>query len=108
MHERMEVLRSEHPDKPILVGELGSWAIRGLKTDYFPGEIYQAELIRTYWEGLRREPNVVGAFIWCFADSDVHRRFLWIYEFCEGYGLFDLHRRPKEAAETVRRLWTSR
>jgi hypothetical protein len=60
----MEMLRAEYPDRPILVGELGSWAIRGLKTDYFPGEPYQAELIRTYWEALEKESNFVGGFIW--------------------------------------------
>ncbi len=105
MHERMEALRAEYPDKPILAGELGSWAIRGLKTDYFPGETYQAELIRTYWEGFQKEPNFVGGFIWAFADSDVHRRFNWVYELRVSYGLFDLNRLPKEAVEMVRRLW---
>jgi len=105
MHERLETLRQDHPGKPILIGEFGSWAIRGLKTDHFPGELYQAALIRNYWEGLMKEPNVVGGFIWAFQDSDVHRRFLWDYEFRVAYGLYDLERRPKEAARTVRSIW---
>jgi len=108
MHERLEALRHDHPDKPILIGEFGSWAIRGLKTDHFPGELYQAALIRNYWEGLMKEPNVVGGFIWCFQDSDVHKRFLWDYEFRVAYGLYDLERRPKEAAKTVRSMWAPR
>ncbi len=105
MHERLDALRSKHPAKPILIGEFGSWAIRGLKTDHFPGETYQAELIRNYWEGLMKEANVVGGFIWVFQDSDVHRRFVWDYEFRIAYGLYDLNRRPKEAVETVRKMW---
>lgn len=108
MHERLDALRHDHPDKPILVGEFGSWAIRGLKTDHFPGELYQAALIRNYWEGLIKEPNVVGGFIWVFQDSDAHRRFLWDYEFRVAYGLYDLERRPKEAAKTVRSMWAAK
>lgn len=106
MHERLDELRAEHPRKPILAGEFGSWAIPGLMTDYFPGEEYQAALISNYWKALVEEPNVVGGFIWCFQDSDVHRRFEWDYEFRIAYGLFTLDRRPKRSAEVVRRMWT--
>jgi beta-glucuronidase len=105
MRERFDELRKEYPDRPILAGEFGSWAIRGLKTDYFPGEEYQARLIENYWKGLVREPNFVGGFIWCFQDSDVHRRFEWDYEFRIAYGLYDLERRPKESVDAVRRMW---
>ena len=107
MHEKLEGLRAEWPEKPILITEFGSWAIRGLKTEYFPGETYQAALIRNYWEGLQEEPNFIGGFIWCFQDSDEHRRWEWDYEFRVAYGLFDLDRRPKESVEAVRRMWSS-
>ena len=105
MHEKMEALRKRHPSKPILVTEFGSWAIRGLMTDYFPGELYQAALIKNYWEGLLQEENFVGAFIWCFQDSDEHRRWEWDYELRVAYGLFDLYRRPKESARMVKEMW---
>jgi len=105
MHERLEELRRRLPEKPILVTEFGSWAIRGLKTDYFPGEAYQAALLRNYWEGLLKEPNFVGGFIWCFQDSDEHRRFEWDYELRVAYGVYDLQRQPKEAAGTVAQMW---
>ncbi|MCP4645378.1 MAG: hypothetical protein GY851_33350 [bacterium] len=106
MHERMEELRAEYPDKPILVSEFGGWCVRGLKTDYFPGEPYQAALLRTYWEAMEQEENFVGGLVWAFADSDVHRRFKWIYELRCAYGVFDIHRNPKESVETLRELWT--
>jgi len=105
MHSRFEELRREQPSKPILVAEFGSWAIRGLRTDYFPGEDYQAVLIEEYWEALLKEPGFAGGFIWCYQDSDVHRRFEWDYEFRIAYGLYDLQRRPKESASVVRSLW---
>jgi hypothetical protein len=98
-------LRDEHPDKPILAGEWGSWCVRGVKTDYFPGETYQAEKIKVFWDQMMKEKNFVGGFIWCFADYDVHRRFLWVYEYRCAYGLFDYHRNPKEAAHVVRHMW---
>jgi len=106
MREKFVALRAEIPDKPILAGEWGSWCVRGVMTDYFPGEIYQAEKIRHLWEGMLTEPNFCGGFIWCFADYDVHRRFLWVHEYRCAYGLFDYHRRPKVAAHTVRKMWT--
>jgi beta-glucuronidase len=105
MHKRLETLREEHPDKPILIAEFGSWAVRGLKTDYFPGEAYQAALIKNYWDGFKDEPGVVGGFIWCFQDYDVHRRWKWVWELREGYGLYDMERRPKISAEVVREMW---
>ncbi|OQB35722.1 MAG: Beta-glucuronidase [Candidatus Latescibacteria bacterium ADurb.Bin168] len=108
IREKFEALRKDHPDKPILAGEWGSWCVRGVKTDYFPGEVFQAEKIRLFWETMREEENFIGGFIWCFADYDVHRRFLWVYEYRCAYGLFDYHRRPKEAAYAVRRMWTGK
>lgn len=105
MKEKLALLKKDHPDKPILVGEFGSWSVRGMMTDYFPGERYQAEKLKQMWEGMMEEPNFVGAFIWCFADYDVHRRFLWIYEYRCAYGLFDYRRRPKASAHVVREMW---
>ena len=107
MKRRLRLLRDRYPGKPILAGEFGSWAIRGMHTPYFPGEEYQAELIRAFWNGMKEIPGVAGGFIWCFADSDVHRRFEWVYELRVAYGLFDYHRRPKAAAAAVRELWAA-
>jgi beta-galactosidase/beta-glucuronidase len=105
IQEKLAVLRETHPGKPLLVTEFGSWALYGLKTDYFPGETYQAELLRTEWEAFMMEPDFAGGFVWCFADSDVHRHYSRIYEMRCAYGLFDLHRRPKESAAVMRALW---
>lgn len=106
IRERLQALRDRIPGKPILVTEFGSWALRGLHTDYFPGEAYQAELLRTFWETFAEMPDFAGGFVWCFADSDVHRKFTTIYEMRCAYGLYDLHRRPKQSAAVMRSLWT--
>ena len=105
MHERMNSLREMHPGKPILVSEFGQWSLRGFMTDYFPGEGYQAELLRQYWEAFLKEPNFIGGFIWCFADSDVHRKYTRIYEMRCAYGLYDIQRSPKQSARVMRELW---
>ncbi len=105
MHSKMEKLREMHPGKPILASEFGSWALWGFKADYFPGENYQAGLIRNYWEGLLEEEGFIGGFIWCFADSDVHRKYSTIYEMRCAYGIFDIYRRPKEAVRVMTEIW---
>lgn len=106
MHAQMEKLREMHPGKPILVSEFGCWALHGFKADYYPGEQYQAELLHHLWEGFREESNWMGGFIWCFADSDTHRKLSSIVEMRCAYGVFDIHRRPKEAVRVMTGLWT--
>ena len=98
--------REEIPDRPILAGEWGCWALRGMHTDYFPGEEYQAGVLTSVWHGMMEEDNFIGGFIWVFSDSDTHRRFLWPYEFRIAYGLFDVHRKPKASAFAMREIWT--
>jgi len=106
IHERLEALRARIPDKPILVAEFGKWTVRGLMTDYPYGEYFQAEKFKVEWEGFLKEPNFVGAFIWCFADYDLHRRYLFPSEYRIAYGVFDIKRRPKAVAHVIRELWT--
>jgi hypothetical protein len=105
IREKLDGLRKQVPDKPILVAEFGKWTIRGLLTPYPPGEEYHAAKLKSEWEEFLKEPGFVGAFIWVFADADVHRRFLWAPEFRVAYGLFDMRRRPKAAAFAVREMW---
>ena len=102
----LDALRQEQPNKPILISEFGSWCVRGLKTDYFPGEIYQAELLKAYWEALAQQDQVIGGLVWCFVDTDVHRRFEWVYEYRCAYGVYDSNRNPKHAAQVLQELWT--
>jgi beta-galactosidase/beta-glucuronidase len=105
IRERFAAVREHYPNRPILVSEFGSWALRGLKTDYFPGEPFQAEFLKLHWETFMKEPGFIGAFIWAFADNDVHRKYTRIYETRCAYGLYDLKRRPKQSADVVRALW---
>ncbi|MCC6489853.1 MAG: beta galactosidase jelly roll domain-containing protein [Candidatus Hydrogenedentes bacterium] len=107
IHSRFSELRAAHAGKPILVTEFGSWALRGLMTSYYPGEPDQAELLKMEWDTFVKEPDFAGGFIWCFADSDVHRKYTSIYEMRCAYGLFDLHRRPKASVQTVTKMWSS-
>ena len=109
MMERFEgnlaELEQRQPDKPILIGEVGVWTVRGLKTDHPPGEYYQAKFYQHYFETFNKHPQICGAFLWILADYDLHRRFLWAHEYRPAYGLFDMRRRPKESAFAVRKMW---
>ncbi len=106
LREKMRGLRAQVPNRPIIAAEFGEWTKFGLMTDHPPGEYFQSAKIRAFWEAFEDEENVIGGFIWCFADYDVHRRFLWSYEYHLGYGLFNFHRRPKDAAHAVRKMWS--
>ena len=106
IHKKLDALRTQVPDKPIIVAEFGKWTVPGFRTPYPPGEEYQAEKLRREWEGFLNEPGFVGGFIWCFADYDLHRRFLWAHEYRCAYGIFDIDRHPKAAAFAIRKLWT--
>ena len=103
--ERFDGVREHYPNRPILVSEFGAWSLRGLETDYFPGEGYQAAFLKLHWEEFLKQPGFIGGFIWAFADNDVHRKYTRIYETRCAYGLFDLKRRPKASVKTMQSLW---
>jgi beta-galactosidase/beta-glucuronidase len=105
LHENFEDLRSRYPDKPILVSEFGVWALHGLKTDYYPGELYQSALLSTLWKAFEKEENFIGGFVWVFADHDLHKKYISIYEMRIAYGLYNRDRQPKASVETMRALW---
>jgi beta-glucuronidase len=105
MKAKMAKLREEIPGKPILAAEFGEWTVRGLAEDNPPGENYQTAKLTALWNGFMDEPDIIGGFIWVFADYDLHRRFLWAYEYRCAYGLFDIERKPKAAAYAIRKLW---
>ena len=107
MKAKMQKLREEIPGKPILAAEFGEWTVRGLVQDYPPGENYQTAKLTALWKGFMEQPDIIGGFIWVFADYDLHRRFLWAYEYRCAYGLFDIERKPKAAAYAIRELWTA-
>lgn len=105
LRAKMQGLREQVPDRPIIAAEYGEWTVLGLMTDYPPGEQFQAAKVTAFWDAFMSEENIIGGFIWCFSDYDVHRRFLWSYEYRLGFGVFDLYRRPKAAAHAVRAQW---
>ena len=50
--------------------------------------------------------QVIGGLVWCFVDTDVHRRFEWVYEYRCAYGVYDSNRNPKHAAQVLQEQWT--
>jgi hypothetical protein len=64
--DHLERVHKKYPDKPILVTEFGTIAIRGLSRNYY-GEDAQADVVEAQFAGMQA-PYVCGAAVWCYAD----------------------------------------
>ena len=102
--------RERFPDKPIMLSECGVGALRGLRDPAagFMSEDFQEEYIRDVLETVEANPDICGYAIWQMNDNRTYHRNSpghpakqmagWSIA-----GIFDRHRQPKLAAETVRR-----
>jgi hypothetical protein len=105
IREKLDAMKEQLPEKPFIVSEFGKWTVPGIKTPYPPGEGYQAAKLTNEWRRFSEEKGFVGGFVWCFVDYNVHLCFRWVHEYRVAYGLFDLRRRPKEAAFALKEIW---
>jgi beta-glucuronidase len=98
---------AEKHEQPILVTEYGADTISGLHTvrPVMFSEEYQAELLDMYHRVFDRIDAVVGEHVWNFADFATGPSFIRV----EGNkkGVFTRDRRPKAAAQHLRRRWRS-
>jgi beta-glucuronidase len=96
---------AEKYDQPILVTEYGADTISGLHSvrPVLYSEEYQAELLDTYHRVFDRIDAVVGEHVWNFADFQTGTSFVRV----DGNkkGVFTRDRRPKAAAQHLRRRW---
>ncbi|MGH8879023.1 MAG: beta-glucuronidase [Stackebrandtia sp.] len=94
-------------DKPILITECGAEALPGLHDTVATmwTEEYQSEVLALIARVAAAHPAVVGQHVWNFADFRTVPGVM-----APGgnrKGLFGLDRKPKNAAFTMRRLWTA-
>ncbi len=86
----LDTLHQKHPDKPVLVTELGFPAVPGAVGAGMPVD-EQARVIEAELGVLREKPYLCGATIWCWADH------LWPVGSFEGgigvspYGVLPVH-----------------
>ncbi len=96
---------AEKYDQPILVTEYGADTISGLHSvrPVLYSEEYQADLLDTYHRVFDRIDAVVGEHVWNFADFQTGTSFVRV----DGNkkGVFTRDRRPKSAAQHLRRRW---
>ena len=96
---------ADRHDKPILVTEYGADTLAGLHTirPVLWSEGYQAELLDMYHRVFDRVEAVVGEHVWNFADFQTGQSFVRV----DGNkkGVFTRDRRPKAAAQLLRRRW---
>lgn len=105
--------RERFPDKPIMLSECGVGALRGLRDTAagFMSEDFQEEYIGDILETVEGNPDICGYAIWQMNDNRTYHRNSpgqsakqmagWSIA-----GIFDRHREPKLAVETVCRHFT--
>jgi len=95
--------------KPVIITEFGADAVAGhhAQPPEMFSEEYQAELIARYHDLFRSKPFVVGEHVWNLCDfktgQGTHRVGALNLK-----GVFTRDRRPKLAAHTLRKLWSSK
>ena len=110
-NEKVAHFRALYPDKPIMVSESGAGAIYGCHDPNasVSTEECQAEYLTDIMETLWANPDVVGFAIWQMNDGRTRERFCdkTVSAFFGGSvaGVFDQMRRPKLAAQAVKRFF---
>ncbi|HEX8555355.1 MAG TPA: beta-glucuronidase [Sphingomonas sp.] len=108
LNGEIETLKSRHPNKPIMYTEFGADAIAGMHAN--PPEMwseeYQAELIDRYLRTIAKHKEVIGSHPWAFADFRTPQGVLRAGAL-NHKGVFTRDRRPKLAADLLRRRWTA-
>ncbi len=99
-------LAKRHPGKPIFYTEFGADAIAGMHAQ--PPEMwteeYQAAIIDIYLRTIAKHPEVIGSHPWAFADFRTPQGVLRAGSL-NNKGVFTRDRRPKLAADLLRRRW---
>ncbi|ETS74961.1 hypothetical protein PFICI_13445 [Pestalotiopsis fici W106-1] len=95
----------EAHDKPIIIAEYGADAHAGLHSvlDVAWSEDYQSRFLAMYHRVFDRVDNIVGEHVWNFADFHCTSSMTRV----DGNkkGIFTRERRPKAAAQVLRRRW---
>ncbi len=100
--------KSGAADKPIIMSEFGGAAIYGFREPQKRkwSEERQADIIDRCLDLYMNSPETSGVFIWQFADCQVTEEGDWFMTRVRCHnnkGIFDEYRRPKLAAEVVRK-----
>ena len=103
---RAEVEQWQRYGKPIIFTEFGADTMAGIHSvfeDVMWTEEYQAGLLAMYHRVFDDTPEIVGEHVWAFADFATASGIIRV----DGNkkGIFTRDRRPKAAAELLRRRW---
>lgn len=106
LDDEIAALAMQHPGKPIFYTEFGADAVAGMHAN--PPEMwseeYQAALIDVYLRTIAKHPEVIGSHPWAFADFRTPQGVLRAGAL-NHKGVFTRDRRPKLAADLLRRRW---
>ncbi|KAH6638057.1 glycoside hydrolase superfamily [Boeremia exigua] len=97
--------QNKYPEKPIIMTEYGADTIVGLHSAGVTpwSEEFQTDVYDLYHRVFDRVKNVVGEQAWSFSDFQTSQHVFRV----DGNkkGIFTRDRRPKSAAQTLRRRW---
>ena len=107
MDECLETFAKRYPG-PLLVTEFGAEAIPGFHSPFLLQftEEFQSEFLSEYIRLFLSKPYLCGMHIWNFADFATGQNPGRVMG--NRKGVFTRDRQPKQAAFTVRRLWTGK
>ncbi|MDP0495272.1 MAG: glycoside hydrolase family 2 TIM barrel-domain containing protein [Verrucomicrobiota bacterium JB024] len=100
-----------HEDKPIIISEIGAEALYGWReshNDFFT-ETYQAKYLHEAIAGVLSNPRFSGIALWHFSDVRTYSGGLSLMRprTFNNKGTLDEYRRPKEAYQVVKALFSS-
>jgi len=107
LRKEFEGWRRRCPNKPIMMTEYGADTVAGLH-DVEPvmfTEEFQVEFLRANHEVFDECAQFVGEHVWNFADFNTSQNIIRVQG--NKKGIFTRDRKPKAAAQELRKRWTS-
>ncbi|PSN67073.1 putative beta-galactosidase [Corynespora cassiicola Philippines] len=101
----LESWREKYPSKPIIMTEYGADTVAGLHSAGVTpwSEEFQASILEVYHGVFDEVDGVIGEQVWSFSDFQTSQAIFRV----DGNkkGIFTRDRRPKNAAQVLRRRW---
>jgi beta-glucuronidase len=105
MESEMDLIAEKY-NKPIIVTEFGADTVAGQHSvsDQMFTEEYQSNLLELYCKLIESKDYTIGEHVWNFADFKTPQHFRRVVNNLKG--VFTRTRDPKQAAFTLKRIWS--
>ncbi|MCB9206410.1 MAG: beta-glucuronidase [Ignavibacteriales bacterium] len=105
MESEMDLIANKY-QKPIIVTEFGTDTVPGLHSisDQMFTEEYQSRFLELYCKLIESKSYTIGEHVWNFADFKTPQHFRRVVNNLKG--VFTRTRDPKQAAYTLKKIWS--